>query len=87
MGSSPYLAPEQLDDGEVGPPADLWALGATLYTAVEGRAPFDGSTTAAVMAAILTGSAPRPSTPARSATSSTPCSRRTPPTARTPRRP
>ena len=50
----PYLAPEQLEDGQVGPPADLWALGATLYYAVEGRPPFTGSTMAAVMAAILT---------------------------------
>jgi serine/threonine protein kinase len=54
VGSVHYLAPEQLEDGQVGPPADLWALGAALYYATEGRPPFTGSTTTAVMAAVLT---------------------------------
>jgi len=54
VGPVHYLAPEQLEDGQVGPPADLWALGATLYYATEGRPPFTGSTTTAVLAAVLT---------------------------------
>jgi serine/threonine protein kinase len=60
IGTLRYLAPEQLDDGSVGPPADLWALGATLYAAVEGEPPFAGSTTAATVAAIATKPPARP---------------------------
>ncbi len=53
IGTLRYMAPEQLEDGDVGPPADMWALGATLYTAVEGSPPFGGSTQTATLAAIL----------------------------------
>jgi branched-chain amino acid transport system substrate-binding protein len=54
IGTLHYMAPEQLDDDPVGPPADLWALGATLYTALEGTSPFTASNQTATMAAILT---------------------------------
>jgi len=46
------MAPEQFA-GEAGAPADLWALGVTLYEAVEGVRPFDGATQAAVLGAII----------------------------------
>jgi sugar lactone lactonase YvrE len=58
--SLPYLAPERLDGSEAGPAADMWALGVTLYTAVEGRPPFTGATADAVRTAILDGPVPRP---------------------------
>lgn len=54
IGTPHYMAPEQLEGSVTGPAADMWALGATLYTAVEGRQPFDGPTLTAVIAAVLT---------------------------------
>jgi serine/threonine protein kinase len=54
VGTIKYMSPEQLEGADVGPPADMWALGATLYSAVEGRPPFDGPTLMAVMTAALT---------------------------------
>jgi serine/threonine protein kinase len=40
-GTDAYMAPEQCGAGDrVGPPADVWGLGATLHYAVSGAAPF-----------------------------------------------
>jgi serine/threonine protein kinase len=52
-GSLPYLAPETIVDGRFGPPSDLYALGVTLYTAIEGHQPFDTSTPVSVLASAL----------------------------------
>src|SRR5687767_4993017 len=44
-GTDAYMAPEQCEIarfGELGPPADVWGLGATLYEAIAGRPAFDG---------------------------------------------
>ena len=53
MGTPHFMAPEQLEGQHVGTPADMWSLGATLYTAVEGKPPFDGPTLTAVVTGIL----------------------------------
>ena len=55
IGTPQYMAPEQFEI-EAGPSADLWALGATMYTAVEGTPPFDATSLPALIGAILTSS-------------------------------
>ncbi|TDC26092.1 serine/threonine protein kinase, partial [Micromonospora sp. 15K316] len=60
LGSPAYLAPERVTDGVVGPAADLWSLGATLYSAVEGRTPYSRSTPIATLAALATEAPPPP---------------------------
>jgi eukaryotic-like serine/threonine-protein kinase len=61
FGSLPYVAPEQASGRGAGPAADLWALGATLWFAVEGAAPFERGHPAATLSAILTDPPGRPS--------------------------
>lgn len=58
-GSLPYLAPETIVDGHFGPPSDLYALGVTLYTAIEGHQPFDTSTPVSLLDSVLS-QAPAP---------------------------
>ena len=53
IGALSYIAPEKIEGRQTDAAADLWSLGAVLYTAVEGRPPFDGSTLTALVAAIL----------------------------------
>jgi eukaryotic-like serine/threonine-protein kinase len=59
IGSPAYMAPEQAAGEPSGPPADFWALGATMFFAVEGEPPFDKPTSIATLAAVVNDD-PRP---------------------------
>lgn len=49
-GTPYYISPEQIRGiKDVGPPADIYSLGATLYHMVTGAVPFDGKSPSAVM--------------------------------------
>ena len=53
VGSPTYLAPEVIRGEQADAGADLWALAASLFFAVEGHPAFERQTTAATMHAIL----------------------------------
>ena len=54
VGTPLYISPEAIrNPQDIGPPADIYSLGATLYHMVVGKPPFDGDTAYAVMRAHL----------------------------------
>ena len=53
IGTPQFMAPEQLEGSSADAAMDMWALGITLYAAVQGRPPFSGPTIPAVIAAIV----------------------------------
>ncbi|MGW3059198.1 WD40 repeat domain-containing serine/threonine protein kinase [Streptomyces goshikiensis] len=63
VGTPQYMPPEQLEGGDAGAPGDIWSLGATLYAAVEGAAPFAAPSLMSLFHAIMT----KPLPPARHA--------------------
>ena len=61
-GSPVFAAPELLQEQSyLGPPVDMWALGATLYYVVTGNVPFPGSSVLQVKEKVLSGSYITPS--------------------------
>ncbi|WP_093719322.1 serine/threonine-protein kinase [Streptomyces sp. DI166] len=60
VGSLDYLAPERAQGADPGPASDVWALGATLYAAVEGSSPFRRTSTFSTLTAIVSDPLPEP---------------------------
>jgi eukaryotic-like serine/threonine-protein kinase len=58
LGTVAYMAPEQITGAGIGPPADLYALGITLFQTLTGRLPFAGPD---IVAQHLGDDPPRPS--------------------------
>ncbi|HMA37761.1 MAG TPA: serine/threonine protein kinase [Chloroflexia bacterium] len=53
--SLPYLAPERLRGAPPAPPADVYSLGALLYSLLAGQPPYPGATAAAMISAQQAG--------------------------------
>ncbi|MBP3954140.1 protein kinase [Gemmata sp. G18] len=62
LGTPKYMAPEQAQARreDIGPPADVYALGVVLYELVAGRAPYDGASDVEVLRQSVEGRATHP---------------------------
>ncbi len=62
MGTPAYMPPEQAKGGHVDHRTDVYGIGAILYRALTGHAPFEGDDAGALLAAVLTQEPRRPRT-------------------------
>jgi serine/threonine protein kinase len=58
LGTAAYMAPEQLDGGDAGPPADIYALAAIAFEALSGKKPREGRSPMEIAHKIATEGAP-----------------------------
>ena len=59
VGTPAYMAPEQAGgDGPIGPPADVYSLGAMLFELLAGRPPFPGDDAMGVLLKVIRDDAP-----------------------------
>ncbi len=58
LGSPAHMAPEQIEGRSVDERTDVYELGVLLYECIAGRLPFDGSSPAQVLRAVLDGDCP-----------------------------
>lgn len=61
LGTAHYISPEQAGGGEVGPAADIYALGIVLYEMLTGSLPFTGDSALAVAMRHISDEIPPPS--------------------------
>ncbi|MBB5085138.1 serine/threonine-protein kinase [Nonomuraea endophytica] len=54
VGTPAYISPERARGAAPTAESDLWSLGVTLFTAVEGRCPFEQGSALATLSAVLT---------------------------------
>lgn len=54
VGAPSYISPERARGQKPGPPADMWSLGGTLYSMVEGKPPYDRGSALATLTAVMT---------------------------------
>ncbi|MBN1653351.1 MAG: serine/threonine protein kinase [Deltaproteobacteria bacterium] len=53
VGTVQYMSPEQAQGLEIGPPTDIWAMGAVFFRCLAGKVPFEGEQAANVLLNIV----------------------------------